>query len=248
MGYLKNIVLAAALGAGAMTSGVAFAADMPEPYIEPAPVPIASGWYLRGDIGYKLYNDPDISFNTPTYSDSWNNTSLDGTAVLGLGVGYQFTDYIRADITADYEFKSGAYGEGYCGGCGGVGHTVETADIDAWTILANAYVDIGTWGGFTPYIGGGVGTAYLNTSNISYVNPNGVTGTWDGNGQWNFAWALMAGASYAISPNTAIDFNYRYLNLGDAQSGFINAGGGGTINYDNISANEFRVGLRYKFY
>ena len=46
----------------------------------------------------------------------------------------------------------------------------------------------------------------------------------------------MAGASYAITPNTSIDLNYRYLNLGDAVSGYIPAGGGGTINYDNISA------------
>lgn len=249
MGYVKTIALAAALGAGLAASGSAFAADLSEPYVEPAPVPIATGgWYLRGDIGYKIYNGPDASFVTSTYTDSWNNTSLDNTGLIGIGAGYRFNDYFRADATIDYEFKSGFYGEGYCGGCGGVGHTIETADIDAWTFLANGYIDVGTWSGFTPYVGAGIGTSYLSTSNVAYLNPNGVAGTWDGQGNWNFAWALTAGASYAFSPNTAIDFNYRYLNLGDAATGYIPAGGGGEVQYNNISANEFRVGLRYNFY
>ncbi len=46
----------------------------------------------------------------------------------------------------------------------------------------------------------------------------------------------------------SVDLNYRYLNLGDAVSGFIPAGGGGVINYDNDSASEIRLGLRYSFY
>ena len=91
------------------------------------------------------YNNPEISFVTPTYTDPWNNNSpRQYRDRSGLGVGYQFNDYFRADATVDYEFKAGAYGEGYCGGCGGVGHTIETADISAWTLLANGYIDVGT--------------------------------------------------------------------------------------------------------
>ncbi|MBN8999396.1 MAG: porin family protein, partial [Rhizobiales bacterium] len=216
MANASSIRLAAALGAGLVVSAPAFAADMPEPYVEPAPVIATGAWYLRGDIGYKFYNNPDITFVTPTYSDSWQNTSLDNTSLLGVGVGYKFNDFFRVDATVDYEFNSQAYGEGYCGGCGGVGYSIETADISAWTLLANAYIDLGTYAGFTPYVGAGIGGSYLQTSNISYVNPNGVTGAWDGGGQWNFAWALTAGGSYAFTPNTLLDINYRYVNLGDA--------------------------------
>ncbi len=248
MPFVKTTMLAAMMAAALANSGAAFAADMPEPYVEPAPVIATGGWYLRGDIGYKWYNSPNISFATSTYTDEWNNNSLASTGLLGVGAGYRFSDHFRVDATVDYEFQSGAYGEGYCGGCGGVGHTVETAKIDAWTFLANGYVDIGTWSGLTPYVGAGIGTSYLQTSNVAFVNPNGVSGTWDSGSEWNFAWALMAGVSYAFSPAMSVDLNYRYLNLGNAVSGYIPAGGGGTINYDNISANEIRLGLRYNFY
>lgn len=248
MAIARNTTLAAALGASLLMPACAFAADLAEqPYVEPLPV-ATGGWYLRGDIGYKFYNSPNIAFVTPTYTDPWNNTSLDNTWMLGAGVGYKFNDYFRADATVDYEFNAGAYGEGYCGGCGGLGYSIETADISAWTMLLNGYIDLGTYAGITPYVGAGIGTSYLETSNISYINPNGVTGTWNGAGQWNFAWALMAGASYAITPNTALDLSYRYLNLGDAVSGYIPAGGGGTIQYNNVDANEIRLGLRYSFY
>lgn len=251
MGYVKTLTLAAVIGAGIAASGGAYAADLPEPYVEPAPVIATGGWYLRGDIGYKWYNNPDISFVTPSYVDNWNNNSLDNTGLIGLGAGYRFNDHFRVDGTIDYEFQSGVYGQGYCAGCGekyGIDHTVETADIDAWTFLVNGYVDVGTWSGFTPYLGAGIGTSYLQTSNVAFVNPDGNSGYWDGGSQWNFAYALMAGVSYAFSPNMAVDLNYRYLNLGDAVSGYIPAGGGGVINYDNISANEIRLGLRYNFY
>ena len=87
MSYARRILLASALVACVGAGGPALAADLAEqPYVEPVPV-ATGGWYLRGDIGYKFYNSPDISFVTPTYTDSWNNTSLDDTWMLGAGVG-----------------------------------------------------------------------------------------------------------------------------------------------------------------
>ena len=39
--------------------------------------------------------------------------------------------------------------------------------------LANGYVDLGNYWGVTPYIGGGIGTAYINsTQNVNFYNVN----------------------------------------------------------------------------
>ena len=36
-----------------------------------------------------------------------------------------------------------------------------SAQLDAFTILGNVYLDLGNWGGFTPYIGAGAGALVL---------------------------------------------------------------------------------------
>jgi opacity protein-like surface antigen len=64
-----------------------------------------------------------------------------------------------------------------------------------------------------------------------------------------FAWSAMAGVGYQISDRTVIDIGYRYLDLGSGQServdsaNFVNP----RVNLDDITAHEFKVGLRYYF-
>lgn len=229
----------------------ALAADMPEyPIIEtpePLPLPAAGGWYLRGDIGYKAYSDPNADFDETGYEPFWGE-SLDDTAVIGAGVGYQFNSYLRMDATLDYEFKSTFEGNLNCRTpCvgGGAGFSQEAADIDAWSGLVNAYVDLGTWYGFTPYVGAGIGASYLTTSNVRTVSA--PTAEYDGDGTWNFAWALMAGTSFRMTENLLLDINYRYMNLGDAKSDTIPTFTS-PLEYNDIEAHEVRVGLRYNLF
>ena len=63
MAKLSTYALAGAL-AFALAPVAGYAADLPEPpLLEPvAPVEFGSAWYLRGDIGYKNYRNPDVSF------------------------------------------------------------------------------------------------------------------------------------------------------------------------------------------
>ena len=57
----------------------------------------------------------------------------------------------------------------------------------------------------------------------------------------------MAGVEYPINENLSLDLGYRYLNLGDAQTGYVtDARGVSTrMDYKDITAHEVRVGLRY---
>src|SRR5690606_8344763 len=160
----------------------------------------------------------------------------------------------RVDLTLDYEWPGEFEGRLPCPApCIGTGvpeFSTERADISAWTTLVNAYFDLANFGGLTPYVGAGLGASYVTTSDVNYTNPNGTTGTHEGDSKWNLAWALMAGVSYDISSQLALDVNYRYLNLGKAQTESISAGGLGSspIVYDDLAAHEFRVGLRYMIY
>jgi opacity protein-like surface antigen len=60
--------------------------------------------------------------------------------------------------------------------------------------------------------------------------------------KYNFAWALMAGVSYQLTPSLTLDLGYRYLNLGTSNYG-VNPQSGAALT-QRSTAQEVRVGLR----
>ena len=62
-------------------------------------------------------------------------------------------------------------------------------------VLANIYVDLGTWWHLTPFVGVGVGGAYNRISNFQDIGVETASANnfYDDGYKWNFAWALHAG-------------------------------------------------------
>ena len=268
-----SLAVAATFGLAAF-SGVARAADMPVEYPpiieapEPMPLTAVGGWYLRGDIGYKLYQKPKGSLGNRDWGgydsggsmvypytagnyDQMINEKMLGALDIGVGAGYKFNDYLRSDLVFDYETPAKFKGSIWCQSlaCGGGRYQdSERVKIEAYSALANVYADLGNFHGVIPYIGGGIGASYLRTSDVEGSAKDANTGKNPGGaGKWNFAWALMAGVEYPISDNLSLDLGYRYLNLGDAKSGYVTDGQGVStrMDYKDITAHEVRVGLRY---
>ncbi len=257
-----SLAAAATFGLVALSS-VARAADMPveyPPIIEaPEPMPLAAvgGWYLRGDIGYKIYEAPKGSLSSMPWGTTGNGGKMGdekmlGAADIGVGVGYKFNDYLRTDLTLDYETPAKFKGSFYCAlaPCTGQWRASESVKITAYSALANVYADLGDFHGLKPYVGAGAGASYLRTSDVKsgMIDTDGTYP--DSKGKWNFAWALMAGVEYPINDRLSLDLGYRYLNLGDAETGSATDSGGNVahINYEDITAHEVRVGLRYYLY
>jgi opacity protein-like surface antigen len=256
-----SLAVAATFGLSAF-SGVARAADMPVEYPpvieapEPMPLPAVGGWYLRGDIGYKLYQAPKASFSNSSWGSIGNNGELRdekmlGAADVGAGVGYKFNDYLRTDLTLDYETPAKFKGSVFCLSTpcgGGTWNATESAKITAYSALANVYADLGDFHGLKPYVGAGAGASYLKTTDVKSGALDTNTGNAPkGEGKWNFAWALMAGVEYPLSDRLSLDLGYRYLNLGDAKTGSVEDGSGNVthVDYKDIAAHEVRLGLRY---
>lgn len=263
--HLFGIVMLGTVASPAVVLAADLAADYPTIEApEPMAIPASGGWYLRGDIGYKFYADPNAKLSNSLYGggtqylpphNSLTNEKLGGAADIGVGVGYKFNDYLRTDLTIDYETPAKFKGSLWCdsvisSSCSSSNyHDTERAKITAWSGLLNGYVDLGTYAGLTPYVGAGAGVSYLQTSNIRSSSKNAFApyNYPDGDDKWNFAWALMAGVSYAINQNLSLDLGYRYLNLGDAKTGYIvdSSGVSTRFDYKDIQAHEVRVGLRY---
>ncbi|MDP2619078.1 MAG: outer membrane beta-barrel protein [Hyphomicrobiales bacterium] len=219
---------------------VAAAADGPQivEVDEAGPPSYAEGgWYLRGDIGYVVAEDPVVTYGSGAVT--FLNEDLGTTWMIGGGIGYRFNSWFRTDLTFDYRTFDFTGNTPCLPACG---LSVETYDLETWTIMANVYADLGTWHGVTPYVGAGIGAAYHWLHNIVGVNPGPVITVVPDGGGWAFAAALMAGASVAVTERTLIDAGYRYIWLGDVESGA--DGSGGTVLFEDMAEHEFRLGLR----
>ena len=258
-----------ALGAIALMSSVTFsgtasAADMamaPQPYYAPPAPPQEDfgGWYLRGDIG-QTNSRGDLHYAAmDTFAAS--NTRLlrggqgfGGGTSYGLGVGYQFNSWFRADLTGEYRSKVGFNATDFITFTpGGVLADNYVGGYSSWVGLANAYVDLGTWWCVTPFIGAGVGAAHIQTSGISDNGlSNGSPGSYfaDGASRTNFAWAAHAGLAYKVNSNFTVELAYRYLDMGTAVHGFgrsydgTNAGQT-SFQYRDITSHDVKIGVRW---
>jgi len=221
--------------AAVATVSVARAADMAlPPMVQSPPVFVqeyASGWYLRGDLGYRL-NDLDGGSSLIGINPA--NPTIDDRFTVGGGGGYK-SGWFRADVTMDYAPRAS--------------FTSVTPDyrmkVETFTALVNTYLDLGTWYGITPYIGAGAGLSWNRTSDYfsnALLFP-GLQGADINKAKWDFAWAAMAGLTFNLSPNLLMDFSYRYLNMGDAITPIAN--NNNQITIKDMTAQEFRVGLRY---
>ncbi|MEX6507090.1 outer membrane protein [Jiella sp. M17.18] len=284
----------AAIGMVASLGGMAHAADIieqPPVYVPPAPPVSTSGWYLRGDVGYNFKSNSEGSWKfwnqyEPPYRGvddtyQYNSIKLGGSASFGGGLGYRFTDNFRMDGTLDY-FRPGVSGQTQCP------YQIRTDDshkmydpsltcyytdksrANVWTAMANAYVDIGHYGRFTPYIGAGIGAAHVSYDDVSSQEncpdcqvPNYIrySGTHPGESSWRFATALMAGTSVDLSQNLKFDVGYRYLHINGGRTAGYDAadrdpctygvcanGATGAQTRDNgFDIHTIKAGLRYEF-
>jgi opacity protein-like surface antigen len=225
----------AAIGSLLM-SGSALAADLP-PRLPPAPPvvqapiePVSSGWYFRGDFGYR-FNQPGSV--TSAIAPNPTNNRIDDAFAIGLGAGYKWS-WFRTDLTFDYAFPVT-----YRGDTPGFAPDF-SAKIQSVTGLANFYVDMGTWSGMTPYIGAGLGGAYVRTTGFVSASAPAVEVSGD---RWNFAWAAMAGIAYCFTQNFMVDVGYRYLDQGQATTGLTALGDQLTVK--NLTSHEIRAGVRW---
>ena len=247
----------------------------------PGPVagPDVTGWYIRGDVGIAVENNAPALKISPnplkglpsTAFNSFYNPTISTMPTFDVGVGYQFNNWLRMDVTGEYRggqfqaleqvgvpSKHQQYADQY------------RANQSSMIGLVNGYIDVGTWYGMTPYIGAGVGMA-RNT--LSGFTDTGFAYTGGGKGfptggyfsdgsKTNFAWALMTGIGFNVTQNVKLELGYRYLNYGGlttggsncfngtgVNGGFSKANCGGSANVlstsNMLASSDFRIGLRY---
>lgn len=225
----------------------------------------ARNWYARADFGYAAA----IHGSKPGYTvfdgaghteNRFDSARFDRPFSVGGGIGYQFTDVFRADLTADY-FSGDLSGTSSSAARCSAGEAVGTGcsfshagEYDGIGVMANAYADLVTIAGFTPYAGAGLGVAHISwdrfeTRASCTAGGAACSGTvygtevLEGDSAFRFSYALMAGVSYAVTDRVKLDAGYRFSGIaGGDISSFQPSGAQGTDR--GFSRHEVRVGLR----
>jgi opacity protein-like surface antigen len=260
-------ISAAAMTACLMAPAGAIAADLGSrmPAAPLAPPVLAedfsSGWYMRGDFTASLYRRPSARYfdqvnfapgQWVSLRDTRGGTAFGG----GLGLGFKYR-WFRLDTTLDIRSAASVSGMAppagnwaYVGPLPSPART-ERFGVSSQVALVNAYVDLGTFGPVTPYLGAGLGVARLTAGSYSstpvpaaaLLGETTVTPTLTASTKWTLAWAAMAGMTVDLTPQTKLDLGYRYLHMGALRFSDLAGGGYRTT----VAAHELRVGLRYMF-
>jgi opacity protein-like surface antigen len=257
----RATLLAALLSVFAPESQAADLFALPEaPELPEEAVEWGSNWYLRGDVGIQQVHVPSLS---AYFAPLANQTLVSG----GLGGGYQFNDWLRADVTIDRSVfrKAAVTGQYWCpyqmvglndpvsgAPVGVLANPNDTcsqysqATLSRTSVLANAYLDLGHFWGFTPYVGAGVGMTYGSASSSVGYFRNADGGLWGPDltlpAGYPAVWLYPNGASYPIQ----LPFNLTNWNTWETRTSWqfawnVMAG----VSYDVTQNFKVDVGYRY---
>ena len=254
--------------------------DLPPEY---TPTVTVTGWYLRADLGYSALTQDYVSSRPVpgTALEKFGGQNLEKAWALQGGLGYQITDTFRMDATLTHHFKADFTGRSSgsehfdCNLLSADNFSLDTdcsaagsSSLNATVVLANAYLDLGTINGFTPYVGGGIGAAKIKwddfTNNFSCAGAIGDClnalgenyntfhdSIHSGIEQTRFAWALHAGTSYQLNCRTKIDAGYSYTRIeggdffGFSATSTSAAAPGVSGFHDDVEIHSGRIGIRY---
>ena len=196
--------------------------------------------YYRVDTGYSWATDMNMQDQAfqgnicgPGCASPGQLDKAGNAWIASLGVGYKFSREFRGDVVAGYRsgYSIGEYDQN--------NSYFSSSSMSSWSLLANGYFDIPLGSRVTAYVGAGAGMAWNNTDGLVNVSTGFVS---PGTDKYNFAWNGMVGISIPVSAGVAVDVGYRYIDLGDVQTGATAGYGGAT---GKLRANELQFGLRF---
>lgn len=198
-----------------------------------------SGAYVAPKIIGNIVSTPEMLTNIEnagvvkkTSSDFHDDTLFSGA----LAIGYNFNSTYNIPVRAELEYSFFSQFSSRSG--------VLNLEVSIQTVLINTYYDFHNASKFTPYVGLGLGLAFLGVSgDVPYGD------VFDKNTQTNFAWNIGVGSSYAVTDTISFDFAYRYAQFGKCETKkvVISANRVAWRSTDTISAHQVMLGVRYTF-
>ena len=159
-----------------------------------------------------------------------------------IGVGYRFGNgwRVEGELTLPQS-------DTFTSGSTAFPTSLNQHHIDSRRVMLNAYRDFRITEKVAIYGSAGLGLARLESKG------------WQGNEsrqygastQTNLAWSVGAGVAYDVTDRLALDLGYRYVDMGDTESGWNNFANARGLQDEKMKANlissEFSLGMRWAF-
>ena len=181
----------------------------------------AAGVAISSSVYASPYVELNLGASIPLDSKIIDNADASYTPTIAVtsAVGYAFNQNFRVDLEYGYQ-------EADIDRIAGV-NVDGAASLTVHTALANGYYNFKNSTKITPFIGGGVGAAFLE-GNLGSASASDTVLAYQG----------TAGASYSVNDHLAVTGSYRYLDTEDGALGMQKA---------SFSDNLVRLGMAYSF-
>lgn len=181
-------------------------------------------------------------------------SSFDESGALGAGNG------LRAEFSGGFGWGGDfgwRYGNGWAaevewnyrshslsGLLKGGANLARDGDFASNTLLINGLRRFPTPGGWTPYLGAGIG--WVQEIDID-ITPNSGGGERSYSAGGKFAFQLIAGVEYALTPQWRLTADARWLRVGSVRLDNESGNGGGSAGPLDYNPFSVQVGVRYSF-
>lgn len=181
-----------------------------ESHADPVEAVMGMDWYISLFGGYSGAPDTDydlfqLGVNTYSAEQDWN-----GGFLIGGALGVKVTESLRAEIEVSYQ-EIDADDAVYTNPAGVAFPYSGDGQSEAVFLLGNLWYDFDIGVPLMPYIGGGIGVAFVD-QDITHTSgfPFGPDGSDE-----SFAFQLGAGLKYYVTESIALEVSYRFRGIVD---------------------------------
>jgi opacity protein-like surface antigen len=169
-----------------------------------------SGYYLGFKTGNSIQDYTDVKFVNPRITAGTKSDSgTDDSALVSFQLGKTLSSSTRLEV--EYANNGTAYFKRYYNDFPTVEQRIE---VKSERVMFNGYYNLGGMKIATVYLSAGVGVAFNNADAVQ-----GGSGQFDDDSSTEIAWSVGAGLSRVLTDIWSVDFGYRYVDLGDADTG-----------------------------
>lgn len=185
--------------------------------------------------------------------------NMSSSARPGIGsfvAGDNSTNDISGSIGMGYRFGNGWRLEGelslpqkdkFTSGSSNFPSSLNVHHIESRRVMLNAYRDFRISDKISLYGSAGLGLAHLKSAGWQ----GNESRQYESQKQTNLAWSLGAGVTYDVTDRLALDLGYRYIDMGDTESGWNSFNNARRLQDEKMKANlvssEFVLGARWAF-